>query len=180
VNDKDLITNDEMVYDHFKYLYKRVNKAKPDKEDVLALKEFMTRYPAIIEDINHLPNLVMEEFLELLYPKKSTQEVVRAQLEQYKKEYGYESMPPDQRMLVDNILVCWLRWNYAEGCLNHQYPQGTPYQDAEFWEMRSSAAQLRLTRAIATLSRIRKFHINFQVNIAEEGSQQINIMDNKH
>jgi hypothetical protein len=179
MNDKDLITNIEIVYDRFKFLYKRVNKEKPSKEDVLALQEFLVQYPAIIEDINHLPKLVMEEFIELLYPKQSTRELIRAQLDRYKQEYGYESMQPDQRMLVDNILLCWLRLNYAEGCLNQYYQYGSEFGDFEFWDSRVSSAQRRFTRAVETLNRIKKYNINFQVNIAEDGSQQINIMDNK-
>ena len=175
----DLLTNEEMIFDHFKYRYNRVNKAHPDKEDVLALREFLIQYPVIIEDINHLPKLVLEEFIELQYPKESQQEIIRAQVEIYKKKYGYDSLPPDQQMLVDNILLQWVRWTYAEGCLNHQFPQGTPYKDVEFWDKLASSAQKRLARAIATLNRIRKFAINFQVNIAQEGSQQINIMDPK-
>lgn len=179
MTDMELITNDEIVYDRFKYLYKRVNKTNPKKEDVLALRSYMVQHPSIIKDINHLPKLVMEEFIELLYPKKSTQEIILAQIEKYKQEYRYDSMPPDQRMLVDNILLCWLRLNYAEGCLNHYYQFGAEFGDFTFWDSRVSSAQSRLTRAVETLNRIKKYHINFQVNIAQDGSQQINIMDNK-
>ena len=168
-----------MAFDRYKFLYKQVNKTNPKKEDVVALREFLIHHPAIIQDILYLPNLVIEEFLELLFPKESKRLLIKAQLEDLKMQYGYEYLSIIERMLVDNILLCWLRLNYLEGCLNHYYLKGSEYSDFETWDKLVSSTQRRFTRAIDSLGRLKKFNINFQVNIAADGGQQVNIQENK-
>ena len=50
------------------------------------------------------------------------------------------------------------------------------FVEVEYWEKRLSASQRRYLRACETLARVRKItRTTMQINIAEEGSQQVNI-----
>ena len=157
----EIITNDNYAREHFKYLFKRINKANPEREDVKALEEFLGNHPNIIRDTYHMPTRVLEEFLEFRYKVESKRTVVKAQLEDMKIQFGYEQVSLIKRMLFDSILISWVRWNYLEGCYNQFVEKGSTYEDLAFWDQRVSAAYLRFTRAIDTLGRLKKFNVNF-------------------
>ncbi len=176
---KEIVTNDEYARERFRYLYKRTDKANPKQEDVRALQVFLAEHPEIIQDTYYLPKMVLDEFLEKLYDSESKRALIIAQVEELKAQFGYEQVSIIEKMLFDSVLISWVRLNYLEGCYNQYFQAGSPYKDFEFWEQRVSAAQRRFTRAIDTLGRLKKFNINFQINIANEGSQQVNIQDNK-
>ena len=81
-----------------------------------------------------------------------------------------------EQMLIENVLLSWLRlylWDY----LFTELDAGQmTLKKAAFWDKRISAAQRRYLRAIETLARVRKVtRQTLQINIAEEGSQQLNV-----
>jgi hypothetical protein len=80
-------------------------------------------------------------------------------------------------LLIDNVINCWLRLQQVELQLTAQSDsENVSIRVVEYWEKRLSVAQRRHLRACETLARVRKItRSTLQVNIAEEGSQQVNI-----
>lgn len=83
-----------------------------------------------------------------------------------------------ERMLIDNLIISWLGVQYANYQLTARIGQNEKIVILEFWERRLTAAQRRYLRACETLARIRRLlsiRPAVQVNIANEGGQQVNV-----
>ena len=91
---------------------------------------------------------------------------------------GYEHSPIIEKMLIENIIITWLRYHWTEFQLTTRMDRDVSMSVVAWWEKRTSAAQRRYLRAIETLARVRKLARNtpaLQVNIATEGGQQVNV-----
>ena len=78
-----------------------------------------------------------------------------------------------EKLLINNIVVSWLRLQWAEYRLilhMGQDEKGMPV--VEFWEKRLNVAQHRFLRACETLEKIRKLS-------AKNPTLQVNIADSK-
>lgn len=175
----NLIVHDDVNYDHFLYLYKKANKGKSRTEDVRELRTFIDEHPELVSDNISITHMVMKDLLEGLFENETEVTIMEASLERMKAEFGYQQVSVIERMLIDTILVSWVRLQYLEGKFNQLCREGMTNSEGHFYNQLISAANLRFTRAVDTLGRLKKFHINFQVNIAAEGGQQVNIQDNR-
>ena len=77
------------------------------------------------------------------------------------------------RLLVDQIVVCWLQVNQAERTCVGFYKDGGSMVEAEFHQRRLDRAQRCYLMAIKTLAQVRRLLApTVQVNIAEK---QLNV-----
>ena len=93
-----------------------------------------------------------------------------------KAKLGYADSPMIERLLIDAIVLAWLRWGQVERTYNAQIvtPKSHTQQDGIYWERRLDAAQRRLFRALAALAKMRKLDLPaIQINI---GDQQVNVV----
>ena len=106
--------------------------------------------------------------------------LVRASL-----EAGWERLPVDlarpgdgelERLLVQQVALCWLKLSYTEHQHRHILTSGNAtIKQGDFWERRLSAAQHRYLRATEALARVRRLQLPaVQVNIAEQQVNQLN------
>lgn len=114
----------------------------------------------------------------LLVTKYTVQPVVQqsiiAGLEAIRRKLGWDQAPMLERLLIDQILTCWLnvydvqaRYTLAHSQNNLSLALG------EYWEKRLSAAQRRYLRACEALARVRRLALPaLQVNI---GDKQVNV-----
>lgn len=72
-----------------------------------------------------------------------------------RQEYGYQDAPPLERMVIEQIVICWLRLNDLEiVCASKHYESHTT-ESGLYWDRRLSTAQRRFTRAVESLEKIR-------------------------
>jgi hypothetical protein len=105
-------------------------------------------------------------------------EIVKTGLSNLRQELGYKNSPTLEKLVVEQVLLSWLRLSIYE----HQYTslnkQGMTLTKAAFWEKRLSVAQRRFLRTCETLGRVRRLERNnpaLQVNIATQDGKQVNI-----
>jgi hypothetical protein len=106
-----------------------------------------------------------------------SQEVVRMAGEEHityiRAEMGYHDAPMLEKLLIENIVTCWLRVQHYEQQLSFRQ---TNAATIEFWERRLSVAQRRYLAACENLARVRKLKIPaVQMNF---GDKQINVAGN--
>lgn len=101
----------------------------------------------------------------------------RARLDRFKAQLGYQAATPLERLLIDQVGLCWLRLQIAEMSYAGADSRRATLRLAEldYWERRLNASQRRFLRAMETLARIRKLASRtpeiLQINIAQ---QQVN------
>ena len=174
----NLVVHDDTNYDHFLYLVKKANKGKSQTEDVRELKVFIDEHPDLITDSIGLARMAMQDLISGLFKTETERTLIEAELGRMKTEFGYNQASVIERMLFDTVLISWVRVQYLEGDYNRMFKEGMWDAQARFYTQLLNAAHQRFMRAVDTLGRLKKFHINFQVNIAAEGGKQINIQDN--
>jgi hypothetical protein len=85
---------------------------------------------------------------------------------------GYESASAPERLLLENVALCWCHYHIME----QLYAQNTGRHGAydvrlvEHFERRLSASHRRYLQALETLARVRRLEVMIQVSI---GGQQL-------
>ena len=83
-----------------------------------------------------------------------------------RQDLGYEEASALDRLLIDQVVLCWLRLHYVE--FHH-----TAISNRDHWERKLSATQRRYLRACETLARVRRLRLpSMQINI---GEKQLNV-----
>jgi hypothetical protein len=90
-----------------------------------------------------------------------------------RNDLGYAEASPMERMLIDAVVLAWLRYTQVERAAANTWGDSHSLTSGAYWDKRLSAAQRRYLRAIETLARVRRTALPMlQVNIAEK--QQVN------
>jgi hypothetical protein len=98
------------------------------------------------------------------------------QADQARDELGFENAPMLEKMMIEHIVLCWLRLAVAELQFSAVTAHGGTLAQIEHHQRRVGAAQKRFTRASESLARVRKLaRPSMQINVAAEGGQQVNV-----
>ena len=157
----------------------RTYKAKkPKKEDLNEIRKLLIDHPEFCKAIFGTVEVVQTEIIRTMIGGE--QEVPTVALEEYilsvRDEMGYHSAPIMEKLLIENIITCWLRMQHYEQQLAFRMKGSYSLTILEFWERRLSVSQRRYLAACESLVKIRKMAIPaLQFNI---GDQQINVAGN--
>jgi hypothetical protein len=157
----------------------RNNTENPDPADVLALQRVLRERP----DMWHVcgGGLAHQAIVLLLDNTSASvlaREFAKREVETIRRSLGHDHAPEIERMLIEQVTLCWLRLNLLEQQYTRFRSETLLLDQAAFLERRLSAVQRRFLRAIETLARVRRIvrKTLVQVNIAEQGGQQVNLL----
>jgi len=158
-------------------LIEKMSKEDPDPKKLALLRRAMREHPVLWDIAGDLAKAAREEIITNLTKSAYTRESVRAYVKHVRNELGRESAPMLEKLLMDQVVICWLRLYDIEIIYSQIRSSGPVTLDVgAYYEHRLSAAQRRFLRACTTLSRIRKMAGRtpelMQLNI---GAQQVNV-----
>jgi hypothetical protein len=157
----------------------RAYKAKkPAKEDLNEIRKLLINHPEFCKAIFGAVEVTQTELIRAMIGGE--QEVPTVALEEYtlsiRDEMGYHTAPIMEKLLIENIVTCWLRVQYCDQQLVFRMKGSYSFAILEFWERRLSMAQRRYLATCESLAKIRKMAVPaFQLNI---GDKQINVAGN--
>jgi hypothetical protein len=170
--DKVITENDEIR--RFIQLHHKVDKKNPKAEDLEEFRRGLMKYPGLLVTFGDMARQAEFRLIEGLSVPKSSQEAMQLQLQNIKRDLGYSTAPPLEKMLIEQVGLCWLRLSIVElkHAINTSGSSGIAR--ADYWDRALSAAQRRHLRAVETLARVRRLlrPNAVQVNI---GAQQVNV-----
>ena len=175
--DKNEILKQKETDDFIKAL-ERVDKDKPSKEDVAKIEEELARSPQIWEGGCGLLGNTLHLYIRSFEKAKSQHLLIEAEVKYIKEQLGYSAANYIEKLIIDEILLCWLGVGHIERTLSALMTQESHSRESgEYWQNTLTRYQGRYLRAIETLARVRKLSkgIAFQVNIATNGGQQVNV-----
>ena len=156
----------------FVELLRSVDKNSPAKSDIQELRRWLDECPELGQAAANLAEIAKKAIIELgPIQQKSVKMCIEAGMIQQKNDLGYQDAPALERLLIENIAVCWLRLQVVEIEVCNNTEGSHTLNAGRYWDQRLSVAQVRYLRAIETLARVRKTNIAIQVNIAK---QQVN------
>jgi hypothetical protein len=160
-------------------LVQRIDKSDPTPADVRALRDMLAGHPDLWRFAGDLARTAALNLVNKLGAGPLATESLKHGWVALKDELGYALAPPLERLLIEQVVLCWLNLYTVEIAYTNVMRQSIPSTDADHWERRLSAAQRRYLRACESLARIRKLSRTtpaLQVNIATHGGQQINLL----
>jgi len=158
-------------------LIERTNNENPDPEDLALLRRVLYEAPVLSGIAGDLARHAREEIIAGLTKSACRRESAQAYVNYIRNELGYESAPMLEKLLIDQVVISWLRLYGTEISYSGVRSSGRLTLDqGAYYERRLSAAQRRFLQACTTLARIRKMAGRtpelMQVNI---GAQQLNV-----
>lgn len=152
---------------------------KPDKKDLQTLKRYLESNPHLFGTVFDLAYTTQRFLIDATMESHLGRMGIYANVDHMRKEMEYDNSPILERLLIENVINCWLRLQGIEFLLSgNTCGDRLNIRSVEFLEKRLSASQRRYLRACETLARVRKLTRNtplLQVNIATERGQQVNI-----
>ena len=111
--------------------------------------------------------------------QKAAQLSMEAQTEIIRQGLGFGSAPVLEQILIENIIVSWLRLQWVELQITGHMGSQSSMPEVLFLERRLTISQQRFLRASNALAKVRKLtRGTVQINIASDGGQQVNVAGN--
>jgi hypothetical protein len=132
--------------DNLMEIVSRAYKAKkPAKEDLNEIRKLLIDHPEFCKAIFGTVEVVQTEIIKIMIGWE--QEVPTIALEEYtlsvRDEMGYHGAPIMEKLLIENIVTCWLRMQHYEQQLAFRMKGSYSLTILEFWERRLTTAQRR-------------------------------------
>jgi hypothetical protein len=159
-------------------LLEKTDRQAPDPADLRALRAMLQEDPALWRVAGDLAHTAAMGVVAKMRAYPIVAESLKRGWDIMKDELGYQLASPLERLLVEQVVLCWLHLHAVELEYTHLIGASSLSPDAGHWERRLSSAQARYLRACETLARIRKLARStpaLQVNIAADGGQQVNV-----
>lgn len=171
----------EKIREKFHHLLAKANKENPRPADVQALSDLLCKNKGLElwKAVSGMGALAEHSALNNLVGNRNlgTRKCWELRLRSLRADLGFESASALERLLIQQVTLCWLNLNMVECKHSNLMQQSITLTLGIFWEKRLTAAQRRFTRACESLARVRRLsrRIPVQVNIATQGGQQVNV-----
>lgn len=159
---------DEREFAEFQALVKRTDKENPKPEDLEALKKSFDELPGIALATGNLNKQVFREILDLTVGKSAfAKEAAQRYIREMKKQLGFDSSTFIEKMLIDEIVMRWLRLTYIENLHSRNLHESHTYARGLYYDKRLHLAQKRYLTAIEALAKTRKLIAGAQAKSSE-------------
>ena len=176
----NLLNDIGLDVDDFVAFVKRCMNKNPSKEDLRELRKSLETSPKLYMVVMDIGETIRTQLIQKAMGQKAAQLSIEAQIEVMRRGLGFEQSPELEQLLIENIIVCWLRLQWAEYQLSGFMGTGSnSMSEVTYWERRLSIAQQRFLRVSNSLARVRKLtRSTVHINIASDGGQQVNVAGN--
>jgi len=173
----ELATDDSLPLDAVRSILERTNIESPSEEDVAELRQLLRDDPTLWELTGNMVRVAIREVIEAGTPTAFVSESVAHGVSVIRGGLGYDKASAMERLLIEQIALCWLRLNLMELSYTSAWRRSSlGIAQATFFERRLDHVQRRFLRACETLAKIRRMGPRaLQVNIAAAGGQQLNV-----
>lgn len=150
---------------------KRANVENPKPADMKALAKVFDERPDIWRAVGDLNAIAQRGVIAALKATALTHEAIKRTADDLRAGLGYEQSTPIERMLIDQVVLTWLEYHWAQTVQTAKLREGTTFANGDFMERRVNGAQRRHLRAVSTLARVRQ--------MGTAGPMQINVAKNQ-
>ncbi len=163
----------------------KANKELPRQSDIAALRDLLDRNKELRlwESIVGMGELAESQVLNTIVngSGQGMRECWRQRLKSMRADLGYADSSALERLLIQQVTLCWLNLNLTEYRHTNVMKQSITLTLGLYWEKRLTMSQRRFTRACESLERVRRLsrRIPVQVNIAAHQGNESDILNNQ-
>lgn len=168
----------DKLFNHLKTLIDKTQSKSPQEEDIRQLRKLLKEHPELLQMTGDMALQASTHLIESVKGTEMTRHMLLHSRATRLKELGYHQAAPMEKMVIEQVVLCWLRHNLLEYEITSRAEGACTEQQRLIWEKQLNQSQQRYLRACESLARIRKLSRNtsgLQVNIAREGGQQVNV-----
>lgn len=130
-------------------------KADDDPKALRELEKFLAEHPDVDKEWRLLANTVFRSLLIALAPNSAGKRAVYwREYRRMRERLGWDEAAEIERMMIEHILLCWLRFVYAELLVSTNAGK-LQTDDANKLDQQVTRAHNRYIRACESLSRMR-------------------------
>jgi hypothetical protein len=169
---------DKSKINEFLEVVERAYKKKPTPKDLAELRKWIDEFPELWRVVFDTARVIEDNFIKKMAQDKASVIAMQKNTEEIRQGFDYETSSMMEKMLIDNVIISWLNIQYANYQLTARVGENEKIVILEFWERRLTTMQRRYLRACETLAKVRRLIAAkpaFQVNIASQGGQQVNV-----
>jgi len=137
-------------------LIRRVSGGKATAEDFAAARVLIESKPDIWGKLGDLMDHARGAFLREMNMDEFTRQCAIFRAETMARDLGIEQAGPLDKMLIEHVVLCWLRLGLIELQYTSTMSQSVTLTLGIYMEKRLSAAQKRYTRACESLAKVRR------------------------
>jgi hypothetical protein len=147
-----------------------VNAQKPTKAQLAELRKTLEDVPEWADVLGDISGQLRYKIIESMAPQPGLHIAVRRQAEKMAKDLGVEQASLLEKLLIDQVVIAWLRWQSVEWYYQRNFEQSITLTKAMYVEKRLTAAHRRYLQAIESLVRVRRLlaRAPVQINIAQQ------------
>lgn len=166
--EKTIISTSKKEIEEIQVLVKKTDKENPKPEDVKALRRMLETKKYLYRHNGNVQNQVfLTVFNSAVKHSAFFRESAEKYIEEMKDELGYQSSTFVEKMLIDEIVMRWLRLNTMENDHHKTLNESHRLELGMYMDKRLHLAQKRFLRSIETLAKVRRMIANTQAKGAE-------------
>ena len=172
-------TCDAEAMRRFMALARRISSVEemPAPADVRALRQILADTPGLWRYCGDIAQQALTTVIEAFSRQPLYRESVASGMAELRRELGAEQAAPLERLLIEQVVLCYLRLNLFEYQFTLAMRKAESEKGIRFWEGSVTSAQRRYLRACETLARVRRLARRtpdvMQINVA---GQQVNLV----
>jgi hypothetical protein len=140
----------------FQKVVAAVNREKPEPAQLARLRQYLSDYPALTKQLGNLSDTIRERVLQKMCGGAATQTYVQSYCVLLREEMGYPEASALEQMLIDHIVLCWVRLHDTEWYYQNINEKQHTLTVGDYWERKLSSTQARYLRSIEALSKVRR------------------------
>lgn len=133
------------------------SKEHPTPAQKQALADYLAAHGhAELARIGNLATQAQTSIIARSFPQYSIRLAVAHHCAEMMTKFNYETASPVERMLIEHIVLCWLRLHERELRYESVMTGEPSFDQVEYYERRLSDAQRRFLRSVETLAKVKR------------------------
>jgi hypothetical protein len=173
-NGEDPVENDvtkpELPMDAKKIRELVLRAHQGDESAAPEIRELLDRMPDWVQTLSgDMAHLAEQTLVRAIAGQSiAQQEALHWKMDQLRRELAGPNPQPLERLLAEQVVLCWLQVNYAT-CLCGQATEST-MEYREFLQRQQDRAQRRYLAAMKTLASVRRLNLPIKVDLTVAGT----------
>ena len=140
----------------FVTIYRRAESPNATQADRAALRKWLERKPDQWRAFGDMTRQAQNRLIESANCNGAAKEIFAHSCDQLRGELAQDGDGALEKMLIDTIVLAWLRLGMIEQQYTNQFSNSITLTSGIYWEKRLSAAHKRFANATANLAKVRK------------------------